>query len=237
VTADWALLTSVAASVAVVHTLAGPDHYLPFVAMAKARRWGRSRTLWVTAACGAGHIASSILLALLGGTIAVGAERLRWIESARGDLAAWGLIAFGLLYTVWGLRSAWRDRPHAHVHVHTDGTVHRHRHVHHREHLHVHGSTRSGALTPWVLFVVFLLGPCEPLIPILMVPAVSGDVTGFAWLATVFAAITIVTMIAAVLLVLRGLEVVRWRPAERYGHALGGAAVLCCGLAIKFLGW
>ena len=36
---DLLLIAPVAASVAAIHTISGPDHYLPFVAMAKARSW------------------------------------------------------------------------------------------------------------------------------------------------------------------------------------------------------
>ena len=33
------------------------------------------------------------------------------IESFHGSLAAWALIAFGLVYFVWGMRRAWKHRP------------------------------------------------------------------------------------------------------------------------------
>ena len=37
------------AAIAITHTLLGPDHYLPFVMMAHAGRWSRTKTAWVTA--------------------------------------------------------------------------------------------------------------------------------------------------------------------------------------------
>ncbi|KAB2960358.1 MAG: hypothetical protein F9K16_11835, partial [Thermoanaerobaculia bacterium] len=49
-----------------MHTLLGPDHYVPFVALARSRSWPLSRTLAVTAACGAGHVAGSLALGALG---------------------------------------------------------------------------------------------------------------------------------------------------------------------------
>ena len=36
---ETTVLALTAAAIAFVHTLLGPDHYLPFVAMAKARGW------------------------------------------------------------------------------------------------------------------------------------------------------------------------------------------------------
>ncbi len=50
--------------------------------------------------------------------------------------------------------------------------MHAHEHTHDGEHAHVHES-ESSSITPWVLFVIFVLGPCEPLIPLLMFPAAS----------------------------------------------------------------
>ena len=233
---DLLLIAPVAASVAAIHTISGPDHYLPFVAMAKARGWSRSRTVWITTICGLGHIGSSILLALLGGAALVGSERLLGIESFRGEIAAWGLIAFGLAYTVWGVRAAIRNRPHRHAHAHADGTVHDHTHAHAGGHSHVHEAQSRRTITPWILFTIFVFGPCEPLIPLLMYPAVQDSFWGFVFVAALFAAVTIACMLAAVLIGLSGLRFVRLRFAERYAHALAGLAVLGCGVAIRFLG-
>jgi len=41
-------LTVTAASLGFIHTLLGPDHYVPFVAMSKARHWSITRTSLVT---------------------------------------------------------------------------------------------------------------------------------------------------------------------------------------------
>jgi len=235
---DDALLisTPVVVSIAALHTLSGPDHYLPFIAMAKAGAWSRVKTAWITALCGLGHVASSVVLALIGSAALVGAERLTGIESLRGDLAAWGLIAFGLVYAVWGFRRARRGMPHRHLHVHGSSTVHEHRHTHTGEHTHVHPQAGRSAATPWVLFTIFVFGPCEPLIPLLMFPAVKESVAGFLYVAGLFSAVTIGCMLATVYLGLLGLRSVRWSFGERYAHAYAGMAILACGLAVKFLG-
>ena len=41
-------LLGTAAVIGLFHTLLGPDHYLPFIAMTKARRWSTARTALVT---------------------------------------------------------------------------------------------------------------------------------------------------------------------------------------------
>ena len=49
---------------AVIHTVTGPDHYLPFIAIAKARNYSLKKTLLWTFICGIGHIGSALLIAL-----------------------------------------------------------------------------------------------------------------------------------------------------------------------------
>lgn len=223
------------AGVAVFHTAAGPDHWLPFVMLARARGWSRTRTYAVTAACGLGHIASSLVLGV--GGLAVGYEiaRLAGVEAIRGDLAAWALLAFGLAYAVWGVRRALRRHHAIELHAHGDH-VHVHRHGVSR-HVHPHGTEggwRRQQTTFWSLFLVFVLGPCEPLIPLFMVPLAEGKLA-LAWtMAAVFTAVTIAAMLVLVAVALAGLERLPVRGLERWSHALAGAVVASCGVAMLF---
>lgn len=230
------VLTLSAAAIAFTHTVLGPDHYLPFIAMAKARGWSVGKSLRITLLCGIGHLAGSIALGLVG--IALGAQlvSLEWLEGVRGNLAAWLLIGFGLAYTAWGIRQAMRNRPHRHWHTH-EGMTHSHEHTHHDDHAHVHEKQAGKrSLTPWVIFVIFVLGPCEPLIPLLMYPAARESTAGVLAVTTVFGVVTVLTMLLTVAAALKGLEKIRLQPLERYAHALAGSTVLACGLAIVFLG-
>jgi len=231
---EMAALTLTAASLGFFHTLLGPDHYLPFVVMARARRWSQVRTAWITLLCGLGHIGSSVMLGLAGIALGIAVTRLEGIEALRGDLAAWALIAFGLVYFAWGLKKAGRNRPHEHGHVHEDGIVHTHRHIHGTDHAHVHGDNRQ--ITPWVLFTIFVLGPCEPLIPVLMVPAAKESLSGLLWVTGVFGGVTILTMMGIVLISLRGINRIPLEGLERYAHALAGGTICLCGIAVRFLG-
>ena len=236
---DIGLLLLTALSIGFVHTLLGPDHYLPFVAMSAARNWTRAKTMWVTALCGVGHVFGSIVIGFAGIALGASLHRQQWLEGLRGDLAAWALIAFGLTYMAWGLKRAWRDRAHSHEHVHADGTRHRHNHGHHThdEHVHIHLDTDNiRSITPWALFVIFILGPCEALIPLLMYPASQHSLWGLVLVVATFAAATITTMLAIVYVAMRGLERFPLASAERYSHALAGAALSLCGMGIVFLG-
>jgi sulfite exporter TauE/SafE len=224
-------LAGTAVSIGVIHTLVGPDHYVPFVAMAQARRWSGSRLALITALCGLGHIGSSVLLGALGIALGLAVGRLDGAESARGAIAAWALTGFGLAYMAWGLRQAYRGRSHKHVHSHGAGVSHEHDHEHRGEHTHAH-EERKENLTPWILFTIFVLGPCEPLIPILMYPAATSSAWAVAWVAAAFGLATIVTMLAAVFALRLGVSRLPVKSLERYNHALAGAAILACALAI-----
>lgn len=235
-----------AASIGTLHTLIGPDHYIPFIAMSKARGWSLTKTTAITAVCGVGHVLSSILVGALGLALGWALSGLEWFEGARGGVAGWLLLGFGVAYMLWGVRRAIRGKVHTHRHRHANGTVHSHAHDHTGDHTHVHDphELRAGApgaaasatavsITPWILFTIFVFGPCEPLIPILMYPAAKASAWGVALVASVFAVCTIATMLACVLVGSFGLSRLRFAPLERYSHALAGLIIAACGAAIQ----
>ena len=225
-------LTITAASLAFVHTVLGPDHYLPFIVMSRARKWTIYKTSWVTLLSGFGHVISSILLGTIGIGVGIALNKLEFMESVRGDLAAWLFVLFGLAYMAWGIYRAVKNRPHKHIHHHGNGTMHVHEHSHHEEHDHTHKNN----ITPWILFTIFFLGPCEPLIPILMYPAAQDSSWGVAQVSIVFGLVTMLTMLVLVLLASYGLKFVRLGKMERFTHAIAGATILLSGIAILFLG-
>lgn len=228
---DMIVLLGAAVTVALVHTILGPDHYLPFIALSRARRWSAAKTAAITALCGVGHVGGSVVLGLVGIAAGITLQRLENIESVRGDVAAWLLVGFGLVYGAWGVVRAVRNRPHTHVHFHADGSHHAHEHTHAKDHAHVHEDSQRSA-TAWTLFIVFVLGPCEPLIPLLMYPAATQGPAATAMVAGVFGVATITTMLAVVLLSTFGLRRLPFQTLGRYGHAIAGAVITLCGVAI-----
>jgi sulfite exporter TauE/SafE len=228
-------LVVTAASIGMIHTATGPDHYLPFIALSKAGKWSLRKTMLVTAACGVGHVGSSVVLGLIGVAIGAALAGLVNIEALRGGVAGWLLLGFGLAYMVWGIRRAWRNRPHAHVHTHADGTVHYHTHTHDTQHAHVHANAKqSGVVTPWLVFLIFVFGPCEPLIPLLMYPAAEASVGGSMIVAVVFGVATLATMMGMVAVGYLGLAPFSNGTIDRYGHAACGGAIALCGAAVVF---
>lgn len=236
-TSDLTMLLLTAASIGFLHTLLGPDHYIPFIVMAKAQRWSMTKTAVITILSGSGHVLSSVALGFAGIAFGIAVSRFELFESIRGDIAVWVLITFGLVYTIWGVRRAIRNKPHGHVHFHSDGEAHDHEHSHIKEHLHVHEKGGKVVnLTPWILFTILVFGPCEPLIPILMYPAAKSSVTGIAAVVLVFGMCTIATMLALVLISVYGMSHIPARGWERYSHAIAGATIFFCGIAIQVFG-
>jgi nickel/cobalt exporter len=230
------ILIITAASIGFFHTLFGPDHYLPFIMMSWARKWSLTKTTIVTVLCGLGHIGSSVVLGMIGVALGIAVGKLEFVESVRGNLAAWLLIGFGLAYTIWGIKRAYKNKPHAHQHIHLDTAEHSHEHKHQQEHTHVHDSKPAVSITPWALFVIFVFGPCEPLIPILMYPAAKNSFVGLLIVTLVFGTVTIATMLGVVLLSVAGVSFLPLNKMQRFSHAIGGITICLCGLSIQFLG-
>ena len=230
-------LVAAAAGTGLVHTLIGPDHYLPFIMMSRARNWPLPKTLVITILCGLGHVLSSIVLGLIGVAAGLALSNIKGVEGTRGAIAAWGLIAFGICYALWGLWRLRRGKTHTHRHIHGLGEHHEHEHAHVSDHSHVHADpARPANVAPWVLFVIFVLGPCEPLIPLFMYPAAKSNFALLGAVTMAFAAATIVTMTAVVLVAATGLRRVRLGFAERYVHVIAGGVIAASGLAIQVLG-
>ncbi|UCG54299.1 MAG: sulfite exporter TauE/SafE family protein [Dehalococcoidia bacterium] len=229
------ILAGTAATIGFIHTILGPDHYLPFIVLSKARHWNNIKTFLITLLCGIGHVLSSIILGFIGIALGIAIFKLEAIESFRGEIAAWLLLAFGFTYFIWGIHRAIRKRSHDHVHAHEDGGTHIHLHNHLTNHSHPH-DVKVASLTPWILFTIFVFGPCEPLIPLIMYPAARNDIPSVAIVASIFALVTIGTMLSIVLLSSYGLSRLPLRRLERYSHALAGLAIFLSGGAIKFLG-
>ena len=188
----------------------------------------------MTALCGLVHVASSVVIGLIGVLLGVALDWLTWLESVRGQVASTLLIGFGLAYASWAVWNGMRGRGHVHLHEHADGTVDRHQQHHHGEHLHPHNVERG--LTPWALFIIFAFGPCEALIPLMMVPALNQSWFQLVGVVVVFGFLTVTTMLVTVALGFLGLSRVRLRGFEQRLDVLAGLTVAASGVAVLLLG-
>jgi|Deesub1362B_J571_1020462.scaffolds.fasta_scaffold02962_5 hypothetical protein len=203
----WVLLVSTF-TIGVVHALA-PDHWVPFVSIGKAQGWSRTRLSWVTVLSGIGHVGSSVVIGLIGLGLGFGLTHLKAVESQRGEIAGLLLIGFGLAYGVWGLKQA--------------------RHHHHRK------LDPKRTVTVWALFAIFVLGPCEPLIPLMFLAAAHG------WHAVLlvtalFSLVTIGMMLGQALLGYIGVSLLPAHSLDRYSHVLAGGVIAATGAMVMFLG-
>lgn len=229
------LLSVTAISIGFLHTLLGPDHYLPFIVLSEAKKWTLRKTMIITFLCGIGHVLSSVILGLIGILVGIELKKLVAVESFRGNIAAWLFIAFGLVYMIISIRNLIRNKKHSHSHFHLGGQSHTHEHDHHQEHVHVHENDVINT-TPWILFLIFVFGPCEPLIPIVMYPAAQNNIPGVLLVALLFSAVTIGTMMTIVLGFKLGLKKINLKPFEKYNHLIAGTMIFLSGIAIQFLG-
>lgn len=199
-----------AAGVGAAHTLFAPNHYLPFIVIARVNGWNYAKTLWVTLFCGLAHIVSSLTLGLAGVAFGFALSNISIFEEHRGALGAGVLILFGLGYFIWGLGQAHKHRACCHYH---EGAV-------------------SSAKTVWALFLVFLIMPCEIWLPFLMVPAIEQSYLMISLIALTFSISTVACMALMVSLGYYGAQFLPFKRYERWGHAAAGAVILLCGIVL-----
>ena len=216
-------LVVAAASLGSVHTLA-PDHWMPFAALARAEGWTARRTAAITALCGLGHVTVSVLLGLV--SVFLGLELLQTFGHRLESVAGVLLIAFGVVYGLWGLHRAVQSRWHDHGHGHTHW---------HGGHQHAHAHADGPRLTPWMLFLVFCADPCVAVIPLMFAAAPLGWGSTLAVVAA-YELATIGTMVVLVLPARAVATAVRSTWADRYGDALAGGVIAGVGLAVVSLG-
>jgi len=230
---DLQILITAAITIACLHTITGPDHYLPFIALSKSGRWSFTKTILWTITCGCGHVWSSVLLGLGGAAIGWNLPKISMLENIRGGVAGWALLTFGLIYCVWGLWRAYKNTKHKHFDTGVDGELYVYEHKHGRA---IQQSERH-KVTPWVMFIIFLLGPCEPMIPLLFFPAAKHSFDGMLLLIFVYTLFTLLAMIVMVTFGYYSLSFLKTEKLEKYMHALGGLTLLICGLGIVYMGW
>jgi nickel/cobalt transporter (NicO) family protein len=191
--------------------------------------------MWITLLSGIGHVGSSVVIGILGIALGVSLNKLTFIEEFRGNIVALLLIAFGLGYTMYGFYKFLKNG--GHYHLPDFLTPQRVREIKHQVSHGLEESVDDAKLTPWILFIIFVFGPCEVLISMLFIPAVQKSVYGIASVATCFGMATIVTMMFIVYLGHIGTSFLKFKSKEKYMHLLAGLVILIAGLGMQFLGW
>jgi len=206
-------LVASAVSVAFFHALA-PDHWVPFVALARGSRWGVRRLAWIATLAALGHVVTSLLLGFLGLWAGLAIHQLRGAEAWRGSVGVWLLIGFGVAYALWGFKHA--QHPHPHVTVQDVAKTYATRRM-------------------WMLFAIMVFGPCEPLIPLMFVASQAGMATVWA-ISLVFSLVTVVMIVAQSTLSYAGVRLVNAPWMERYAHALAGLVIILTAVFVLVVG-
>ena len=215
---DFTTIFYIVIGIAVLHTLAGPDHYLTFWSLAKSHKWSKRRTLLFTTICGLGHVTASLLMALpaiyFGKKILVALD----FQDLRVELAAWALIFIGLFY----IFRAFKQK----------------------------ALPNSLFLVGSPLFIAFILGPCEPIIALLMAEEAI-ETSKVVSLIIFYTLGTIITMVCCILsLIIIDRNMINFNTnlfasagrlknviiVHHASHLLPGVVICGCGLAMLLLG-
>ncbi len=207
----WILLVSTA-SIAFLHALA-PDHWMPFAAIGKARNWSKPKLIWITFISGIGHVGSSIVFSIIGILLGFSLYKFKGIEGNRGEIALWLLIGFGIAYMLWGVKKA-REKKYKNISVE---------------------ECNSRTVAVWTTFAVIVLGPCEPLIPLVFL-GYSYGYAGIIAVSVVFSVITIIMMLTQSLLAFMGIQWIKNDITDRYSHAFAGLVIALTGAFVMVLG-
>ena len=208
---SYILLLLSTLSIGFLHSLA-PDHWMPFAVIGKAKKWSKTKLMTVTFVSGIGHVGSSILLGCIGILLGFSLSHMTAVEAQRSAIGLWLLIGFGVAYTLWGIK-----RAHDYKHEHIDTK-----------------DIDKKTVTMWTLFAVFVLGPCEPLIPLMFLATEYGW-AGILVASLVFSVVTIFMMMIQTMLAYFGIQLVRHDIADRYSHAFAGLVIVLTGVFIMFI--
>jgi sulfite exporter TauE/SafE len=181
-------------------------------------------------------VGGSVIIGIIGIGLGISLTKLEIIESQRGNLVSWMLIAFGLIYSLYGVNKYLKKGSHFHLpHFLVPKKVRNMAHFSEKE---TDDNAESMTkITPWILFLIFIFGPCEVLIPLLIFPAAQFNTLGIVAVSLVFGSTTILTMLLAVYLGQKGTAFVKFKNGEKYFHIIAGIVILISGIGIQFLGW
>ena len=195
-------------SIAFLHSFE-PDHWMPFAVIGKAKKWSKTKLMMVTFVSSIGHVGSSILLGSIGILLGFSLSHLTAAEAQRSSIGLWLLIGFGVAYTLWGIKKA-KDYKHEHIDT---------------------KDIDKKTVTLWTLFAIFVLGPCEPLIPLMFLATQYGW-GGILMTSLVFFIVTLFMMLTQTMLAHFGIQLIRHDIADRYSHAFAGLVIVMTGIFV-----
>lgn len=186
-----------------------PTHWLPFVLVGRAQRWGAARVLGAVATAGLAHIGATAVVGAL--IVAAGLALDQWIEGLLPHLSAVLLFLFGAFY----LARATLKRP-----ATAGGPA--------LEEAEPAVSDRAAFLG---LVAMMAVSPGEVLLPIYLSSASEG-LAALALLTLTFAVGTVLGMAVFTALASAGASILRLERWARYEGAVLGVALIALGLLV-----
>ena len=230
---DFNLICLTVISISALHTFSGPDHYLPFIVLSRSKKWSLQKTILWTSLCGLAHVLSSVVLGLIGIVLGWTLSKTFDIESVRGGFAAWMLFLFGLGYVCFALYNLRKNKIHKHFDTSDEGEIY----VFEHQHGQTVAPNQRYKLTPCVLFFIFGSGPSEPMIPLIIYPAIDYSLLEVGVLIAVYTLATVLTMLTMVLVGFYSTNAINYKGFEKYIELISGAIILICGFGMIFLEW
>jgi hypothetical protein len=157
---------------------------------------------------GLGHVGSSVAIGGIGTLLGLTLASIENLEGRRGTIAGLLLVGFGAAYLLWGL---------GHKHVPADEIE------------------KGRVVTTWALVAILVLGPCEPLVP-LMFLAIEFGWRGVWAVSIVFGLVTIAMMMGQSLAAYTGFKLIKADFLEEHSHAIAGGVILLTGLLAMAFG-
>ena len=229
------VLYTIAVLLGAIHVILRPDFYTPFLTLSREKNWSFNKTLKAVLVSSVGHVLGSMVLSLVGLAPAILIGRLNYFSPFKEIILVWFLVLFGIILMVYGIRQAYRSRPHKHLKLFPDGTYHTHTHVHKKESTIMNIIKEKEELTIWSLFIAFALAPSEALIILQAWPAIHSHITMIVVATIVFSIVSVVTMIVMVYLVLRGVRLGRFKRVGVFSYLIIGILAVFYGIGLMFL--
>lgn len=236
---------------AVFHTLI-PDHWLPFVLVARTESWGTRKTALMTAGSAMLHVALSIGLGLAAFWASSGAAAVAGFGESIGKLSSVVMILFGAGYAIWfflegGHHHSFGVHPH-----HAPGVPHEKGRAHPHDMEPDPGmppaaaaalagsgakvvAGRRARLSGIALAGIVGFNPCLLIIPYIHYAGSMGAGALVA-VSVAFALSTILCMVAVALIGLHGTARLESPFLIRYGEVISGALIAVTGLVVMLFG-
>ena len=229
------ILYLIAVIFGVIHIVLRSDYYKPFVTIAKLKSWSPNKTLKVVLLSSIGHVLGTVVISAVGLVPAIMVARLSYFSRMKETILVWFVILFGVFFIVYGIRQAYRSRPHKHLQLNADGTYHTHTHIHKKDSAIVEKLTKNKKPSIWSIVVTYTLSPFEALVVIQVWPLMKSHYMMIIVVTFIFSAAIIITMLIMSYLVIHGKRFDRLKRTGLFSYIIIGVLILVYGLALMFL--